>query len=611
MKSATMTLVQRPIALAVTSALLLSACATQPRVHVPLAYEKSPEPTEYLQPPEANGLNVKVMPPTPLDLRSNVRATTALAAPAEHEEATITLGFDQVPLPVFIQTVYGSTLKKNFSMDPAVASRQDLVSLRTSTPQTPTQVAETVRMLLKSYGVAVSNLGGFFRIAPDNTQSGYTPELRRGRALPDVPLAMRPIFQLVDINTIMQHDAATTLKQLFGNRITIQEDATRNALLLSGQTDDIRAALDMIQVIDQPLMAGQQSVRITPTFWGVDEMTRRLGDVLNTEGYGVSVLTSNVTFNQYTRSPIVLMPVGPINSIMIFCRDRATLEHVVKWADELDQPSINKNSGFFSYQVKHSDAQALATILQGLTNGTTPYGKVVKASKVVVNPATNSLIFEGGAGEYSQYLSLLRELDKPTRSALIEVTVAQIDLSTAQQMGIQWGLAPKSINGTQYTYTADVNGIGVSSSTSSSTASTASSSSSSSTSGSTTDGAGGLVLQLLDSARAVRAQISALATQTKAKVLSTPSVMARNGEAAQITVGQDVPILSSQQSNASTGGGLLQTVQYRNVGVILTVRPVIHSSGRIDLDVSQEVSNVAAGSGVNSNPIFSSRKVNT
>ena len=110
--------------------------------------------------------------------------------------------------------------------------------------------------------------------------------------------------------------------------------------------------------------------------------------------------------------------------------------------------------------------------------------------------------------------------------------------------------------------------------------------------------------------------LTALATSNRVKVLSNPSIIALNGEAATIQVGQDVPVLTSQISNtastSATGQSLLQSVQYRNVGIILNVTPVIHSGGKVQLKITQEVSGVSSGAtGVGNSPIFTTRKVDT
>ena len=122
--------------------------------------------------------------------------------------------------------------------------------------------------------------------------------------------------------------------------------------------------------------------------------------------------------------------------------------------------------------------------------------------------------------------------------------------------------------------------------------------------------------RILNAVGGVKVALNALATANRATILSSPRVLARNGELATIQVGQEVPIVTSQQST-NTGNNVgnpqvLQTIQYRSTGVILRVKPVIHSGDQIDLDVSQEVSSAGSTStGVSASPTFSTRKVDT
>lgn len=515
------------------------------------------------------------------------------------ERADLTLAFDQLPLPNFVQVVFGQILKKNFSIDPALVVRTDLVTLRTGQPQTPSQVLETTRLLLKSYGVAVMELGGdAYRIVPDNNQSGFLPEIRRGRALPEVPLPMRPVFNLVELSAVKHSDVSQWLKAMFGARLNIQDDPGRNALLLSGQSAEVNAALEAIQVLDQPLMRSRGSQLISPASLGADDLARRLIEVLTAEGYAVGTGAS-------PGNPISLVPVPASNALLVFAQDKAVLAHVVEWANKLDLlDSSNRRTGgnYFSYEVKYADAQALARTLQELmgaaqapaapSNAQVVIGAPKQPARVVVNPATNTLIVSTtNADDYGQLLGLMRALDKPAKSAMIEVTVAEVKVGDSDQLGIEWS-GGKDVGGGASVRGGTAGGVGL--------------------------GTGGLTLSYLNHLGVVRAKLNALASQNKARILSTPRVMARNGEAATIQVGQEVPIITSQQTtNATTVGtggtntGVLQTIQYRSTGVILKVKPIIFA-GRVELDVQQEVSSAASTStGVNVSPTFSTRRVDT
>jgi general secretion pathway protein D len=579
-------------------AVLLNGCATpQPVIPEPLAVGKAeagaaapgvPRMREQL----TTGVAETPKPPPPTKL-STVRE--APPAPAKPEEANITLMFDQLPLPTFIQVVYGTILKKNFTIDPKVAERKDLVTIRAAQPQTPSQVADAARMLLKSYGIAVLDLGGgFYRIVPDTAQTGYAPEIRRGRALPEVPLPLRPIFQLVELQAVRSSDVAGWMKIIFGQKVTVQDDPNRNALLLSGQSDDVMAALEAIHVLDQPLMKGRQSTRINPVFWSAEELAKKLGEVLQAEGYGVA--TAAGISNQF---PLTILPIQAINAIIIFSGDPAIMAHAVEWAKQLDRPSAAGGAGssYFTYQARYTDAQALAKTMQDLLAGAAvtapapgapaPAAPAKRPSRVVVNPATNTLIFQGNTEDYTQLLNLLQELDKPAKAALIEVTVAEVTLTDKTQLGVEWAFEASGARG--YTITGGtLGGLGI--------------------------GNGGLTIRGLNSAGDVRLILNALATDNRANILSSPRLLARNGETAMIQVGEEVPIITSQQTSPTTGGtgSILQSVQYKSTGVILKVKPIIHAGDRVELEVAQEVSNAqTTTTGVSSSPTFSTRKVET
>lgn len=577
--------------LLVLAAANLSGCATN-RELIPPPLVMHKEKASLKQPDipregvTATQITETPKPPAPTKL-DNIKEPPPSASP-DNEKADIALVFDQLPLPNFIQVVYGNILKANFSVDAQVASRTDLVTLRTARPQTPSQVRETARMLLKSYAVAVTDVGGFLRIVPDNTLQGYAPEIRRGRSLPDTPLPLRPIFQLVELDAVSTNNVTGWIRNMFGKKISVEEDSSRNALMIGGQSDDVTAALEAVRILDQPQMRGRHSTRIGPLFWSADEMSRKLIEILSAEGYRVANASTG-------NAPVIVLPIQAINAIMVFASDPAIIEHVVHWAKELDKPS-NKGGGFFTYQARYTDGQELAKTIRELLVGApappTPGTGVAARSqaantRVVVNSATNSLIFQGGLEDYTSILNLLKELDQPAKSALIEVTVAEVNLSDAEQLGVEWASGSGSAGGGIWT-AQTLGGLGI--------------------------GSGGLTIRGFNSAGSPRVVINALANDNRARVLSSPRILARNGETATIQVGQEVPIITSQQTTPTTGGtgGILQSVQYRQVGVILKVKPIIHAGDRIELEVSQEVSSAqSTTTGVSTSPTISTRRVDT
>lgn len=609
--------------LALSTALVVAGCAelkalgpSGPMAPVmpgslPMPASAGNNATQAASPSDKRELSITPLPSPPDAKPSKYAASLAgrdtqikLDGAAGGEEVAA-INLQQVPLPAFVQVIYAEILKRNVNIDPAVQGRKDLVTFRTGASQSAAQLDNAVKLLLKSYGIAAIDVGGLVRVLPDNAQLGNLPEIRRGEALPDTPMPLRPVFQMVELSVVRQTDVAGWLKTLFGSRINVQEDIGRNALLLSGTPDNMQAALEALRVLDQPLMAGRKSVALSPAYWSADDLAKRLNEVLTTQGYAVAPL-GQLGQQGGVRYPVVLLPVAGTNAIYVFAANDEVLNHVTTWARTLDRPNergIGRN--YFTYQVKHKDASVLARTLEQLLTGSrlrsaaaapaAGNGQAASAgssgsSSVVVDQSTNTLIFQVDADSYSQIAALLQTLDRPAKGALIEVTVAELTVDEKTQMGVEW-LFSRDVGNGRYVSGGTIGGTGI--------------------------GNTGFNMKVLDAAGLVHAALNALASNNQATILSSPRVLARNGEQATIQVGQEVPIITSQQTTTGTvtlpgQTGVLQTVQYRNTGVILKVKPVIHSGDQIDLEVQQEVSAAqSTNTGVNVSPTFSTRKLDT
>ena len=592
-----------PVALA---CLTLSGCAVPPpKAPDPLVYNSSQDSRNSgslgaQQPGLPKETPITAGPRTPPAITGNLRPTPTKAQPSE-SAGDLTVSVEQMALPAFIQAIYGGILQLNYSVDASVNARTDLITFRTPKPISAAHLTELAAQLLKSYGVAVQDFGGVLRIVPSTSLGSTLPLVRRGRAQPTVPQPLRPVFQYIETESVRSANLVGPLKGILGDKVKVEAD-NFGGLMLSGQPDDVQVALELVQVFDQPGLRGQNSSRIVPRFWGADEFARRLGEVLKAEGYGVGT--------QSGPDPITLVPLPPINSVIIFASSPQVMKHVLEWVRDLDQlNAVQAGSAFFTYPVKHADAQDLAKALNDLigspttvqqtqpTGGTPPSTSAAttqRQRRVVVNGATNSLIFQGGSQEdYRQWLALLAELDRPTKSALIDVLVAEVALNDDSNLGFTWqlqqlgsGAQAVRLSGTTYNLNASGSGLTVNALL------------------------GGNPLRQL--------AISALASNSDSRVISNPKIVTRNGEAANISVGQDVPTVSSQA--VTTSGSIIgnnntvvpQTIQYRNTGVLLRVRPVIHAGDRIDLEVSQEVSSAeATTTGVTTSPTIRKRSVET
>ncbi len=601
-------------------ALLLAGCAEQ--ALVPPKLELPPRPV--IETPAeaaaksatAGGIAVSGNPSVPVPPAK--APPPAAATPAATQPGDmVSLNFESLPLPAFIQTVYALSLKRTINLDPAVEARKDLVNLHSGKPLTPAEADSSARLVLKSYGIAVIDAGGLVRFVPDNNNLGYLPEIRRGNAQPDTPLPLRPVFQLLELQAVRNTDVSGYIRTLFNDKIRMTEDPGRNAIVLAGNGDDVQAAIEAVRLLDQPLFKGRDSIRITPLVWSADDLAKRLTEILTQEGYSVGTATPGAL--QY---PITLLPVAGINSVIVFAQNKEIVKHIVDWAAVLDKPvekSVGRN--IFTYAVKNTDATRLMETIQPLLGGArsaaavpAPSGAVntgttaTSGGNVFVDKGTNSLLFRASSEEYSDVIRVLHELDRPARQVLIEVTVAEVDAGDTSNTGVDWifsrlnksGMNVTSLTGN--TQGASQVGGGI-----------ASSGSGSSSDGSASSAVAGFVVSQLDGSGNPRLVLNALATNNHATVLSSPRLIARSGESADFSVGSEVPVLTSQQSSGTSGLPVVtNSVQYRNTGVILKIKPVVHSSDSVDLEVNQEVSSVnSKQTGVGSSPVFSKNSLNT
>jgi general secretion pathway protein D len=185
---------------------------------------------------------------------------------------------------------------------------------------------------------------------------------------------------------------------------------------------------------------------------------------------------------------------------------------------------------------------------------------------VVADASTNSLIIVAKAQEYKQIEEVIKELDVMPRQVLIDATIAEISLDGALQYGLQWFIRSNP------SYAALGAGTNLAEQLST-----------------TAFPAAGFAY--IFSSNQVKVLLQALARQNKVNVLSSPSLMVLNNQEGQINVGDQVPITTGQVTSALGAGlGAVNSIQYRDTGVILSVRPRVNAGGLVTLDVSQQVS---------------------
>lgn len=598
--------------LAAAAITVLSAACAAPFKRVPLT-----EPLRPVRPPATAGSAQALVSDEQTAATALRRTATPSLPPAgsamsgadrdqalpEFAGGPVDANIEGMALPAFINEAFGNLLGLTFQMDQALANQRDLVTLRTSSPQTPADFYQLVVQVLRTYGVNVRLEGDLVLVAPAaKGKSNEPPLVLSGRTLPEVPNSHRPMFQLVELKSARIADVNQWLRVAFKlDGLEIQDDPNRNAVVLLGKPDLVAQAVAAIKVLDRPFMRGRVSTRLEPAFVGADELARRLVDVLTAEGYGAMLHNSQGVLQGAT---MIVLPIAGANSVLIFAADDTLLDHAIEWAQSIDRPNpAASGQSLFYYMVKNTRAEDLAATLNGVRNagmaaanraaassaapaaaapGTPPAAapgtaNAVTVGSLIVDEPRNALIFQGAAAEWERMLPLLRQMDRAARQVVIEVTIAEVTLNDGVDLGFSW----QRIGGNSNISSGKIGAatpIGTGTGTGTDTSG-----------GSTANG----LNYLINTTGVIRAQLTALAQANRLTVLSTPRLMVKSGEEASIEVGDEVPTLSSQTASTQQTGGtsnILQSIQNRKTGIILNVRPVIYSDDRVDLEVRQEVS---------------------
>ena len=517
---------------------------------------------------------------------------------------------DGVPIESFINVVYGMELGLGVQIDKSLRERADLVSLRIAPAQPPEKVFRIAGEVLSAYGVQVSELGGVLRFTPA-AAGAAPPSVLATRSLPDVPAGQRVVFVAMPLEASQPGVVAAQLRSLFGNQqVTVTELPEANAVLLFGAGDSVRAVMQAVGTLDRAALSNRRSLRINPLYMPADLLARELRELVAAQGVSVRTGPGNP-------GALTFVPVNSANALIVFGESDSILDLVAEWAQRLDQPSDNgAGGGMFMYSARHTTVETLVPVVQALIGLTAdagapqppaaaanemggsaapraqaPAGGTVTAmsganGQIAVDPVRNVIVFQGDAQRWRAIQGVLARLDQPARQVVIEVTVAEVTLTDEFANGVEWAFRNISINGVEgpLDLLKGVAGTG-----------------------------GSMVWQGISSSGQVKALVSLFAKDSRVSILSTPRIMVKSGESASIDVGTEVPTITSQATASDLDdGSILQSIQYRKTGVLLDIEAVVHSGQRVDLKISQEVSEAAVtDTSEISSPSILSRRLQT
>ncbi|APD87571.1 type II and III secretion system protein [Alteromonas sp. Mex14] len=506
--------------------------------------------------------------------------------------------FDNISIPAFINEAFGNQLGLDFVIQPSISQAPDLISMRINSQMSQKDFYALTTKTLNQYGVTTYIQDDVLVFDySSNAADNEVPLIASGRALPEVPSGSRPVFQIYPLTSVSTPEVRGLLSQIFAkNSLDIIEDISRNALILKGSRKKVKEAVEAITILDRPAMAGMESAIIRPVINSVEELSASLFQILETEGYKIKNGSSN--------SPIRLLPLSTTGQLIVFAKSKEVLDYIIDWAKTLEsQRQSEVQKGLFSYQVQSTQATHIVDLLRQLgvaqggvgaaaTNnesGNAPnvssnVGSSNAQGRYAVDEQLNTILFSGSGKDWLQALNMIKRLDKPAPSVMIEVILAEVTLDEEDQSAIEWlakgavdsfDVVGKTLGGLGYT------------------------------------GAG---LDLtFSNAGDTRLALNFLYRNTRSTIRSRPRVMVKSGQEASIDVGDRVPIITSNvQSTVTNNASIVQQVSYVDTGVLLDIKPTVHATGFVDIEISQELSEATIDENPTINsPTISTRSINT
>jgi general secretion pathway protein D len=493
-----------------------------------------------------------------------------LAAPAPVTgQADVSLNFAGTDIRIVIAQILGTILQQPYTIDPAV---QGTATLSTAAPLARDALIPVLQTLLAQNNAVLLRQNGVYRVIPSD-QAATLLNLAGDPALGGtvvVPLRYAQAAPLAEI--LEPYITAAT-------RIGIAPD--ENALLVTGNPSSRHALVAIIQAFDTDQLAGQ-SYEVFPVTGGDAE----------TFAAAFSAALSPSSAPSAT-GPIRVLPLERMNAVLVIARSPAMLASAQRVYAVLNMATRQTLRSWYVYDLHNVRVNDAAFLLQqaftpdAATASPAPAtgggNAAANAIRIIPDDAHDALLIYATAAEDERVNAMLDRVDIAPAQVRIDAVIAEVDLNGALQYGTQFFFKSGGINavlseGTSAALSTSFPGFVLS-------------------------GHGGDAAPLA---------ISLLQSVTKVNVLSSPELMVLDGQAASLQVGNLVPYLSqTSQSTLTSNAPVVNSINYRETGVILQVTPHVGSDGLVTLDVSQEVSAVQSTvttAGINS-PTFSDRAV--
>ncbi|VAX22958.1 General secretion pathway protein D [hydrothermal vent metagenome] len=540
---------------------------------------------------KANRLALAVLVATAMVLlpatgRAEAQSKNSTAKTATADK-NISIDFNDVDIKLFIKSMAELT-GRNFIVDEKVRGKVTIISPRKVSIKEAMKVFEST---LEVYGYAMIKAGDITKIIP-SVEARQRGTFGAGPKQPGDKIVTR----LIPLDYVKADEMVVSLRPLISTTSFITSYMGTNTLIIVDFASNVEKIVSIIRQLD---IAGHEEIITVAklTYAGAKEMAERLMKIFPRQGQQRTPGASRAGIPAGQRGKV--KGAGPepriiaderINALIILA-GRPQTERLLALIEQLDIQAPPGQGKINVYYLKNADAEELAKVLTNITKKTKQKGRarnrgqaaVQLQSHVTVTPdkSSNSLVVTASREDYKTIKEVIEKLDRRRKQVFVEALIMEITTDRKRQFGVEWrstkdftGKGAAVIGGLDF---GNINAVAQN----------------------PLNAPQGLSIGVVDGVISfagtdflnLGALINALKTESGINILSTPNIMTTDNKEAEIVVAQNVPFVTGVSQN--TGGSTLTSIERKNIGITLRIKPQISESDIVKLDVYQEISSIS------------------
>lgn len=526
--------------------------------------------------------------------------------------SNLTFAADDKVMLNFVNADIESTIKavglisgRNFVIDPRVKGSINIVS---STPVHKDLVYPILLSSLRLQGFAAVESAGLVKIVPEadakqhfSMTSDKNLNVSGDRIITQVyPLKYESATQLVPI-----------LRPMVTPNNVIAAYNSANTLVITDYADNVKRLNKIIASIDQPSMAEYFTLTLKhSSAIDVAASIARLVPEIGSVGTSGQPVIPATGAEGVRRSAVVADPRS--NTLLVRAETSAAAQNVRRMVELLDQPAATTGNINVVY-LRNADAvklaQTLRAVVTGQDSGSSNTGSAANSASgqpnttglsaaqsaatpsgsgmIQADAATNALIITAPDYVYRNLRGVIEKLDVRRAQVYVEALIVEMGTDDASEFGFQWQTAEGAIDNTKYGAVGGTNFGSTGQNILGAVTNPLSMGQ-----GLSIGVAKGTVTYLGQEILNLGALARALESNRMGNVLSTPNLITLDNEEAKIIVGSNVPFITGTQASTGSNPNPFTTVERKDVGITLKIKPQISEGGGITMQVYQEVSSV-------------------